>query len=94
MPDMEAELAAAQEAYLANVSYAREGSATMAYAFAEACRKLLMLIPAMTSQGSRHVLDMRRNLDAYAKGADEAEIFAASGTTGSVRHFDVSGFRD
>lgn len=97
MPDMEAELTAAQDAYLANADYWEVGSVAKARAYVTACKKLAMLIPTMSSQGSRHALDMRENLRQLPAQERAAQDYVAANSDtdgGGLRHFDVSRFRE
>ncbi len=97
MPDMEAELTAALDAYLANADYFETGSVSKAKAMITAYTRLVGIVPTLSSQGSRHVNDMRENLKIWAAAIRDAKEFvvANSGGDGSgVRHFDLSRSRD
>lgn len=74
MPDLdfEAELASAQAAYLANLSYAREGDANKAHLFVEACLALKMIMPTVVRQAGRFELQFKpEQLDAAIARANK-----------------------
>lgn len=94
---LDAEIAAARTAYLANADFEETASVTKAKTFITACRKLLAVPITRTANAGRDGNELELNPELLAKMLDEArrwlaaEIAATTGT--SVIHADFTNFR-
>lgn len=82
-------------AYLDNVGYETAGSAAMAMAFIEACRALLIVLPAMTGTAGSTTQFSPQLIQGQL---EEARLWLsqnpASGAGGGSKHFAFEDFRD
>ena len=73
--DLEAELEAAQQAYLDNAGWRSGNDSAKALLFCEACDKLLILIPAAHRSAGRFEMRFDVNLNEIARARGQAGQF-------------------